>query len=87
MDDKTPIYLVSIVAVIALISIIVIASNMSSPKINPINDNTNTANGLTANVAANSFSSVHVNSGAVLRILLVAFMVGIFAFLYYKEEY
>ena len=75
MEDKTPIYMVLIVAIVAVIGLVIVLSNGSAPVIE------DTDNGITGNVVLESNG---LNSFG--KFFFAAFLVGIAAYMYYRHD-
>jgi hypothetical protein len=81
MQDKTPIYMLVMVAVVAIIGLIVVLTHNTSP------GDVQTSDGITANVVASSSSTGMATLNGFGKIFFVAFMLGIVAYLYFRQDY
>ena len=89
MDDKTPIYMVLIVAIVAVVGLVIILVHNAALSPNaPIQDATTTANtgyGITGDVALESGAApISINSFG--KVFFVVFLVGIVAYMYYRND-
>ena len=81
MQDKTPIYMVIIVAVVALVALVIILSG---------NNVTNTGAAdqasITGNIVANTGGSASLSLNAFGKIFFAIFLLGIVTYLYFRTE-
>jgi hypothetical protein len=80
MDDKTPIYMVIIVAIVAVIGLVVVLTH-NSPSASPATEDS--SNVMTGNVVIDTNTGNGLNSFGKLFFLI--FLVGIAAYMYFRK--
>jgi hypothetical protein len=82
MEDKTPIYLLSIVGIVALVAVVYVLIGTSSGA--PVNTNTNSGTALTGNVVNDNIAPVNI--GSIGRFLVGVVLIGGCVYMYRKWE-
>ena len=76
MEDKTPIYMLVIVAIVAVVGVIIMMTNTASPA------GTTTANMISGNVVAEQSPTVTVFG----KVFFVVFLFGVAGYMYFRKE-
>ena len=81
MDDKTPIYMILIVALVAVVGLIIVLSQ--GPSASYTTSTADSGNALTGNVAYDTSSPTLNTFG---KLFFTAFLVGIAGYMYFRRD-
>ena len=85
MEDKTPIYLLSIVGIVALVAIVYMLTGAPTTSAS-VNANSNSGSVISGNVVSDDIAPVSINIAGLGRFLLGVVLIGSCVYIYRKWE-
>ena len=85
MEDKTPIYLLSIVGIVALVAVVYMLTGSTTPA-NANSVTTDSGSAISGNVVANDNAPVNINISGLGRFVLGIVLIGSCVYMYRKWE-